>query len=163
MTPEQLPLVWPPQRPRFDSFAEAQRFVQDNRRSGVVCPCCGQFAKVYKRKLHSGMAAALCKIWRVARTWADPFTPFHLGEVLMDSHQLIADSAKLRFWGLIKAVDTSRWRLTYTGVAFAKHEVSVPRHALLYNDELLQLIDDESIDVRQALGDRFDYEELMRS
>jgi len=47
-----------------DSLEYSRSWVAQNAREGVVCPCCGQYAKVYRRKLNSSMAYVLILIWR---------------------------------------------------------------------------------------------------
>jgi hypothetical protein len=55
------------QEVRMDFIREARQKLQARLDDGTTCPCCGQFAKRYKRKLNSSMAAALCWMWTHAR------------------------------------------------------------------------------------------------
>jgi hypothetical protein len=83
------------------------------------------------------------------------------------------DTAKARYWGLIEAPDEplSRpdgstrvgwWRLTDLGAQWVRGEVAVPSYALVYNGQLLELDDSRgTTTVRDALGSRFNYNDLM--
>ena len=117
--------------------------LRENLDEGVTCPCCGQYAKRYKRKLNSSMAAALCWLW---------------------THP------KLAWWGFIeekpkeehhKGRTSGLWRVTQLGADFARSCVSVPRYAFVYNGTVEDFTTGDAISIRCALGDRFDYAELM--
>ena len=46
----------------METIKEAKEHLRNNFEEGIDCPCCGQFVKLYKRKLNSGMAATLIRI-----------------------------------------------------------------------------------------------------
>jgi hypothetical protein len=81
--------------------------------------------------------------------------------------------AKLRFWGLLEPSSDDRdddghtsglWRVTSLGELFVLGRNAVPRRVwLVAPQQRFDGFDGEPISIRQALGDRFDYEELMRS
>jgi hypothetical protein len=52
------------------------------------------------------------------------------------------------------------WRPTADGVAFVHERIRVPARVYLYDNEPIGF-DSEQITIREALGDRFDYQELM--
>jgi len=154
------------------SLDDAKAWVQSNLRTGVVCPACGQFCKVYKRKLNSTMALALVMIYQHFRlhprdTWLH--VPAFLVKVKRDSTIAGGDAAKLRFWGVIEPqkgerADGSdrvgRYSITSVGRQFVEGKIAVPRYIYLYNQALLRL-SEEMITIQEALGDRFNYNELM--
>jgi hypothetical protein len=73
------------------------------------------------------------------------------------------EEGKLHWWGLAESHEVrGLHRLTPHGALFVRNGLYVPRWALVYNDRLLGLDDSEMVDIRQALGDKFDYDELMR-
>ena len=130
---------------------------------GARCPCCTQFARVYRRALTAPMAAGLIRVYRQAgREW------FHLPTVL---ERIAGDHAKLRYWRLIEESDevtpehgrtAGWWRVTELGEQFVRCEVDVPRHALVYDSRLLRLDAAQGrVTIRTALGKRFDYSALM--
>lgn len=142
------------------SLAQARDWLRLRVAEGERCPCCTQFAKVYKRKITSTSAAALITLWRAAGpTWA------HLPTVL-DRKQ--ADEAKLLHWGLLEGETISRpdggragwWRVTELGAAFVRGEVRVQKYCLIYDSRCLGL-DGPDVSIVDCLGDRFDYAELL--
>ena len=46
-----------------ETLGGARDWLRDRVEKGAKCPCCGQFAKVYRRTITSGMARALFMIW----------------------------------------------------------------------------------------------------
>jgi hypothetical protein len=78
------------------------------------------------------------------------------------------DLSKLRYWGLVVEFDATRddggrpglWRITDLGERFVLGRVTVPSHAVVFLARLLRL-DGDDMTVRDALGERFDYDELM--
>lgn len=148
---------------------DAEQWVEDNREDGAECPCCGQLAKVYKRPLNVTMARGL--IWLVreagpARGWVEV-------RKVGPTWLLAAggEFAKLAHWELIEEMphdtdDTSKrtsgiWRPTLDGVGFVHGRVKAARRVHLFNNEVLNY-DSEYITIKQALGKKFDYDELMR-
>jgi len=147
------------------TLGEAKQWLRDRWEEGADCPCCGQFAKLYKRPLTSSMAAALLLM---ARHQGRDF--FHVPDWLAKwtSTAVIrgGDWAKLRHWGLIEADPEGRagyYRITERGRDFLYAGLSVPRHVYLYDNQTFDRIDPmrETTTLRQALGDRFDLDVLM--
>lgn len=143
------------------TLKEAQDLLRTLIDEGHKCPCCTQFAKVYKRKLHTSMATGLIVVAKLAPEWVP------IADVL--EHKQIADFAKLRYWGLVIEEPAHRedgsgrtgyWRVTGAGHRFVDNTLSVPSHARVYDGRSLGLTG-KYISIRDALGDRFDYGELM--
>ena len=139
--------------------------------NGEKCPTCGQLAKEYKRKLYSSMALALiylCKIYRQKNDWV------HVNDVtkktLRHNVSLGGDMAKLEHWRLIHQklnADTKKrtsglWKPTEEGIAFALCGEKVMSHVKFYNGDS-NGFSGRMIDITEALGERFDYQELMQS
>lgn len=149
----------------FDSsmtLGEARDLLRTLVPKGHECPCCRQFAKVYRRKIHSRMAYDLIRIWRT-----EPDGWFHMPTVLGING---GDTAKLVYWGMMEEESERRedggragwWRLTDDGRAFANNVVRVPKYALIYDGRCIGLRG-EPTSIIDALGDKFDYRELMSS
>lgn len=147
-------------------LSEAVRWVLEHRLDGVTCPCCGQFAKIYRRKLNSAMACGLMAFYEKT-LGSDEYShvPSHT-----DMSRLGGDWAKLAHWGLIEEMPEERddgckhagwWRITSHGRQFVRNQVRVPSHILLFNQEMLSLDRTSMIGIREALGNHFDYDELM--
>lgn len=127
---------------------------------GITCPCCGQFAKVYRRKINSGMARSLIAMYRAGKT-----DYLHLPTTIGARSR---EEGKLRYWGLVEEQTTARpdgghagyWRVTHAGELFVLGRAVVQEYAEIYDGDLLRLSGD-LVDIRQALGKKFDYRELM--
>ena len=137
--------------------------------SGLACPCCDQFAKRYKRQIHSMMARGLLELWRLdgQRRWVD------VKEIKdrlrdLDTSYPTSDFAKLSYWGLIVQMGAAKsdqrtsglWQITPKGVDFVLGVATVQRYARIYDGRRTGL-DGEPVSIREALSSRFSYEELM--
>lgn len=77
----------------------------------------------------------------------------------------------LHQWGLIEEVPDDAdpqkkkagfYRVTERGVQFVRGEIRVNKFVYLYDNRLLNISGDtETVSMQEALGDRFDYQELM--
>jgi len=127
-----------------------------------ACPCCGQRCQRYKRKLNSDMGRWL--IWLVMeygreKNWIDVKGVEVRG----------GDYAKLEYWGLVehkpnedeKKKSSGLWKPTKDGVAFVFNRLRVPSHVFLFDGELLGF-ETTQTNIEQAIGDAFDYPELMQ-
>ncbi len=138
----------------------------------VVCPVCKQHCKIYKRKLTSSMVLALIHIDRYfednpEEEWVH--VENHLKDIKGLPAAIRGDFPKLRFWSFIKKKEDTRddgskrvgyYRITELGNAFVHNLIEAPKHAFIYNNELLHF-SDEVTRVAEALGSKFDYNELM--
>jgi len=79
------------------------------------------------------------------------------------------DVAKLRHWDLIVSeIDVKGdgpgrvgfYGITYKGVDFVKGGEEIPRHVLIYNNQV-RGFSEEYTNIKKALSDRFSYDELM--
>lgn len=148
------------------TLAQAKADLDDKIEDGTRCECCGQFAKVYKRKLTTTTAASLIKLYVMCGT-----DYFHLPRVLVDAGRQQADETKTAYWGLIErrpADDQEHpgkhhgiWRITEKGVDFIHGRLSIPKYALIYNNTVLGFDDADMVDIEDALGTKFNYRELM--
>lgn len=143
-------------------LGEVRTYLQVEAYDGVRCPACTQMVKVYRRKLNSNMANVLIRFWcRYGRCW---------GYGLDATNDRTGDLAKCRYWGLIveereRRPDGGRsgwWQITELGEAFIRQLARVPRYALIFDGSLLRLdVADGYTNVTDALGDKFNYNELM--
>lgn len=137
-------------------------WLRKNVDKGAHCPVCEQYAKVYKRKLNAGMARSLIRMYR-----AGGLEYVHLPTTIGSRSR---EEGKLRYWGLVeeeleKRPDGGRsgyWRVTPLGELFIQGGTSVYSHARVYDGRCLSLTG-TLIDIKGALGSRFDYDELMRA
>ena len=128
--------------------------------TGSGCPCCEQFAKVYRRKITGSAAWALIQMWR-----AGGHDLVHVPTLL---RRVTADESKLAYWGLTRSSEIRRddggkagwWAVTELGRAWIYREATVPTYARVYDGRVLNLEGDPRTIV-EALGTRFNYRELM--
>jgi hypothetical protein len=130
-------------------------------KGGARCPCCTQFAKVYKRQINSGMARSLIRMYRVAGLdWV------HIPTALPARSR---EEGKLAYWGLVEEASEPRedggragwWRITSKGEAFLRRQLKVPKYALVYDARRLGFDETEMVDIQDCLGARFNLTELM--
>lgn len=150
------------------TLQEAIDYVRANRRKGLDCPCCDQFAKEYKRKLNSGMARVLIVCYPSFRDYPGRF--LDVVNYCATKHDFVASNhALLVAWGLLEKKEGDRpdgssrnsmYRLTKLGEQFVLNQVRVPSHWYFYDDEALGPADG-TISIAEALGNHFDYRELM--
>ena len=148
----------------FNALTDAAAHVRSNLDEGVSCPCCGQFAKRYRRKLNSSMAASLCWMWGHARDlW------INIPETAPAWILKAREYPKLAWWGLIEELPKSEhhngrtsgvWRVTPKGAEFVRGCLDVPMYAFVYNGDVEEFTE-TTTHIRKALGDRFSYDELM--
>lgn len=143
------------------TLGEARAILRELVDDGHPCPCCSQFAKVYRRKIHAGIARGLIAAYRHAgREWFHGPTVIQAG----DSGEV----SRLRYWGLVEEATERRddggragwWRVTDRGEAWVRGRATVPKYARIYDGRCLGLTGDP-VTIRDALGSRFDYDELM--
>jgi len=151
------------------SLQIAKDKVQDNLAEGSKCECCGQTAKLYRRRITGSMAVCLLAVHRKSHDY------IHVAKYLRTVPQLknIAlgggDFAKLRFWGLIEEKPGDRddgckhngfFRITDTGISFVTGQLKIQSHILVYNN-VLKSFDGDLINFTEAFGNKFNYDELM--
>ena len=137
------------------TLEEARRQLQAGLAEGTSCPCCGQTAKLYKRKLNSGMARALIEMCKLGSVGTD----IDIREIDVRG----GDYGKLRYWLFVEpGHETGTWRVTQAGWEFAHDRWWTAKHAFVYNG-VVQGWSDERTKVREALGDHFDFDELWRT
>lgn len=134
---------------------------------GGSCPCCGQFAKRYWRGLNATMARGLLWLLKVS---GKELRWVHInseGPSWLTSKG--GTMALLAHWGLIEeqpkeerkeSRTSAMWRPTVRGARFAKNRILVPSHVLLYNNRL-EGCSEETVNIVEALGKKFDYAEIM--
>lgn len=160
---------------RTMTLEDAREVLQSEIADGTTCLCCGQHAKVYRRKINSTMVKGLLVFYRHVLALSG-------GDKTLVSSQWVhvprqtalsamgGDWARLQLWGLIVSqLDTERpdggpnsgvWRMTEKGLDFVRRKVRVQMYAKIYNASLLGL-DGPLVSISEALGDDFSYEELL--
>ena len=142
-----------------DSLEAARSFVERRRRhgTGIKCPCCGLLNKVYSRKLNSGMARFLIRLYHAG--YGHPGRPWHK---FVWSQTANGDYSKLRYWNLIEKKPDCEgyWRITGRGVQFVLGRIAVAKYCHVFNARAMGF-SVESTTIKQALGDKFNYHDLL--
>lgn len=168
--------------PKTSTLEQAQDWLRARLDDGAKCPCCKQHAKIYKRKLNSGMAASLIAFAKVTQQTQPKDGWLKVPDDFVQTTKLVTvlsnrEYNKLRFWGLLEGqgpdqsleADTpysGMWRITELGLKFVRGDAKVARHVYLYDNRQMKGPTSgvvEEIDIKQALGDKFNYIELMES
>ena len=133
------------------------------RSGGTTCPCCGKHGQIYRRKFNSVMARSLIILYKAGPN----FEWINLIHEAAKTHgQVIGDYGKLEWWGLAEreesddGVATGRYRLTQKGLDFLFNRIEITSHAREYRSNVREFIGGK-INIRKAIGDHFDYHELM--
>lgn len=141
-------------------------FDAPDRKKGYKCSCCGQFVKVYHRKLNSSMACVLLLIYRSGKR-----NFFHVENWLKEvgRSELRADFHKLRFWKFLEPKHEERedgsnrngqYKITGLGIMFCEDKITAKERAVIYNNKL-EYLEGAEITITTALGRKFNYKELM--
>lgn len=143
-----------------DTIAAGKAWLLARLEKGAPCPLCAQHAKLYKRKINSGMARSLIHMYRSAgKSW------IHVRLIGARSRE----EGKLAYWGLVEEQQgaglhggrAGYWRVTDKGEAFIQGQLKVPLYAKVYNGQV-RGFDGSSVSIKDALGTKFNYEELMQ-
>lgn len=131
------------------------------------CPACGRYCKVYHRKLHSGIARQLIALHRFASTMLEG--EFVHSSAIRKVCGGYADFTLAKHWGLVRArvnisepnkKDNGYWQLTADGVAFVRGHIEIAKYLYLFDDQAIGQ-SEETVDIREVLGKKFNYAELM--
>ena len=158
---------------KFRTVSQARGEVFDGYEGGIHCPVCNQFVKLYKRKLTSSMAYALILIhWYFKNNPEEKWLHVekYLKSIESVPHPIRGDFHKLRYWKLIEKKkgekedgnpDVGYYAITDKGKEFVEKKIQVPKHVYIYNSEVKGFNEDVEIDIQNALGSKFQYDELM--
>lgn len=157
------------QLPVNATLEDAKKLLRENWHVGLDCPACTQYVKKYERKLNTGITLFLIGLYRI-----DPegINYHHAKEVLerIGAFTTSRDYSILEYWKLIEPelnTDEEKrtsgyWKITQLGRDFVEGKETVLSHAQIFNNKGYGLVG-APIDIRTALGNKFNYEELMQS
>ena len=130
-----------------------------------VCPCCDQLVKVYRFPINSSMVKDLMSL----ASKADVGVYMHKVDFCRSTNQG-GHFSKWSDWGLVTQMPNDNpakktsgmYALTQKGRDFVDNKLRVPKYILTYNAQVLGFDGDE-ITIEEALGNHFNYSELMRN
>jgi len=136
------------------------KYPMQPEKDGKSCPHCGQFVKLYRRKLNSGMAASLYWMveFRKPGQWIEPAA---------EAPRFVLrgrDWGKLEHWGLIERRQDHPgwWRVTVAGELFAKGHSVVKSHVDMFDNRVFGFSGDD-VNITHCLAEDFDFQELMNA
>ena len=142
------------------SLNDAKARLMQDALVGTNCPCCKKFVKVYHRKFNSGMAMTMIYTYPWFRS--HPLEWLNILNWCAKTHGYVAgEIGKLIWWGMLEKNDAGRYRMTADGFTFVQGRLRVRSHVNEYMSAV-QSFDGDSIDIRAALGRKFNYRELMQ-
>lgn len=149
--------------------ARKELFEQAANPKGASCPCCDRFCKIYKRKLNITMARSL--IWLFNKTHNSEFV--HVASVAPRFVVATNQLPSTRWWDLSEPLPSDGpiengkktsgcWRITGKGISFVRGDILVPKYCFTYDGSAVEVSDDRT-DIQEALGEPFNYFEMMRA
>lgn len=139
---------------------DARAQLHEQSEEGTTCPCCDQYAKVYKRRLSANMVLFLIDL--VTKCSADGWMKY------TECRFTGRDYNFLRHWGLAdtrvnndpEKKSSGMWRPTQLGRDFLSGRAFVPAYVHVYNNIVVET-DKNMVGPQEALGKRFSFSELM--
>jgi hypothetical protein len=131
------------------------------------CPVCGRHAQIYRRKFHSSMALQLIRMYQLG----GGKEYIHASKLIVAGVSGSGDFSKAKYWDLIFPKPTTDneesksngfWILSDKGEQFVRGEIRIPREVLVFDDKV-EGISTETISITEALGTKFNYQELMET
>lgn len=149
----------------FPDVADARLALLEAVRAGrsVDCPCCDRLARIYKRSFYAVMGKFLCDLARL--TFEKESEWIHVDSLNPKN----GNYAFLVHWGFAEPRDKRNevanalgyWRITPSGLAFAKGSTRAPAAVELFQNTPIGW-DKKTVSIEEALKKQFDYFELMK-
>lgn len=146
------------------TLREAKEYLDAHIEAGVKCPCCGQFAKIYRWSLYSTAVKALILYYRIGRTRRF----VHSNRLKDHNYKGQGDASRLQNWGLVEGEKTLRpdggrsgyWRVTDLGERFLKGAASIPKYIYVFDGQVIDY-SPEAVMLADVVGNRFNYDQMM--
>jgi hypothetical protein len=151
----------------YDANTVSAAFMESLKQGEACdCPTCGRHAQIYRRKFHASIARQLIRLYWLGGT----AHYIHASKLILPEVSGAGDFSKAKYWGLIyQQINTDpdtkcngMWMLSAEGVAFVRGQHRIAREVFVFDDEV-QGMSAETITIAEALGDRFNYHELMEA
>lgn len=121
-----------------------------------TCECCGAKIITYTHKLNKSLCAALIRAYMV-----NGLREFKLKDLHISTSQF-CNFQKLKYFGLVRSIDTNEghWQVTGFGEAFIKAEVGCHAREKTYRGQVVSQCDEDIVfihDVVEGYQWRIDY------
>lgn len=148
------------------TLEETRDDVMQSMEKGYICPCCGQFAKMYSRSITSAMAYGMILFYQemYKHTVSEYLHIESFFKVKDIPSSIRGDFPKLRYWGLIteSGEGNGYYALTNEGRGFVRGYHKVQSHIRLYNNKFYGFKGDQ-VSIKDCLKNKFSYEKLMNN
>lgn len=146
-------------------------FVEENRKKGVECPCCSQYAKEYKRPVNLTMVETLQAF--AAYIGDGDRSVYHNAVDVSNQCEIPrlkrngfgGDFAKFVHYGILEQMPAERgknsrhWRIGSEGWLFLEGKLAIPKFHHIYDNRLLGLSGPNMF--IHEFKNRFDFREVM--
>ena len=169
---------------RLQTIEEAKEYIRIGSKSnkGVICPCCEQFVKVYKRKITSAAAKALMLlIQETVRlnkfTNELVYSEVHIQDFFagIGLRATAMDYIQLERFGLIQKVPDDRtekekkeiknvglYFVTDRGYKFATNQIAIEKYHYVLNNKSIGVSKVDKVRVYECLKEKHTYADLMK-
>lgn len=153
--------------PPYATLKEVKEYLKFHSDKGANCPACDRFVKIYKRNLNAGIVVNLFGFMSADIKARGQY--IHVYEMMKGGDSFFnMEYAKLGWWKFIEKMPHTEgvkkssgfWRITEKGRSFTKNMSSVESTAHIYDDRVVGF-SGEQVNIRTALGKKFDYQMLM--
>lgn len=155
------------------TIEEAKEYLKQHIKQGVACPVCTQYVKQYTRPLNSSMAYVLVLVYNYFKM--KPHDDWlHVENYLNELNTpapVRGDFPKLKYWNLIEDKKSIRedgsnrngyYKITEDGKLFVESVTKIYSHAIIFNGKCYGF-QGKHIDIREALNNKFSYEEIIHN
>lgn len=144
-----------------DTIEHSREWLDENRHEGVSCPSCEQYVKVYRRTINGGMVRTLATMYQKAG-----LEFVHVPSLKVDTNHEVS---QLAWRGLVEEEKRVRedggragfWRVTVAGALWLKGVTSAPKYAIVYNNKVLELTEDDTVRVSDVKTKNFNLQEVI--
>lgn len=150
--------------PDTATVGEARQRLREDCFKGTNCDVCRQRVQMYKYTINGTAVADLINLYNLTGGKTKDFR--HVNEF---SNLASRSFTKLKHWGLIEDSvneDTAKrtsgmWAMTDKGRAFVLGQIMIPDRVILFNKQAYNPQEKNEITVEEALGKKFNYQELI--
>lgn len=144
-----------------DTIEHSREWLDENRHEGVSCPSCEQYVKVYRRTINGGMVRTLATMYQKAG-----LEFVHVPSLKVDTNHEVS---QLAWRGLVEEEKRVRedggragfWKVTLAGALWLKGITSAPKYAIVYNNKVLELTEDDTVRVTDVKTKNFNLQEVI--
>ena len=132
---------------------------------GFICDCCGAYCKRYTRSFNGNMAMALVLLYKFNMNGFVKVEDF----LIKNGQKRCGDFSYLVHYRFLEKQSGKRddgskrngyYRLTALGIMFVEGKIKASEKFLILNNKFEGFAGEE-IDIRKALGKKFNFDELM--